>query len=750
MLRRILLACCALALCTALLPALPTAAQTGANPRFVFTTLVPNVNNIKRPDIATSGSTVHVSANVNRQNAAYYTKQDTAQTFSGPEILGSAPGLADFSTTSIATGVDGSVHYAWLDQEARTVSYRVKPAGSSQFGPTRLVFRYGSNDFAVDMQMNVTTTGTVFLVWRNPDQAHRVSISTDGVTFSSPAPISSRAANKGMPDLAPGPNGEMLVVYNDLDLQIFGGFWNGTTFDIRQISNGPSLYADPTATFDSDGNAYIAYRGVPERGADAGVYVATHTGGNNWQINQLVQNVDVKDNVNIDADSDGNLHLVFTGNVGVPRLFYAVRPKGGQFSSPLVEAPASGGAVFFTAGAANVSDNAYQHIVGEFFVGDTSELRYYLFAANSSPVSGATPVIEDNRAIVPAKTTYTVTFTNVSGNPDQVRWRWGEAPTDAANDSDGWQPFTASIQVAPPENLATSCLPLRLFTQVRNSQNSGEQPQAGSDDVTIDRDVEVQMAVTNPFLARRSPQFDDPKVTDTAIDSGASDGDPAYTRAPQFYLELRAPEECSGLETFAAGRSATTLPAALSLESNFFASVLTFPSIPVPGPNTITIAVTDDAGNVKNMDATLIYDNVRPVLSGSAPGSFSVTPLQNTTLIADLAFSNVSVTDDRYDREGRQFWGVWVANSRTPVSDPQNDANLFWVPLEAPGNATSFTIEGWSLATGLLPNQVTAGEYYVYVRFLDGAGNPTEGHLTQSLTLEQATNVAVYLPLTRR
>jgi hypothetical protein len=745
MLQRIALAFCALLMLLALIPAVPTAAQSNPNPRFVFTTQIPGVNNIKRPDIATFNTTVHVSANVNRLNAVYYTKQDTAQAFSAAEVIGPAPGQADYSTTSIATGVDGSVHYAWINANARTISYRTKAAGGA-FGPVRPV---ASGGFPVDMQIGVTPNNTVFVVWRDPDGPFKASVSVAGGPFSAPRSLTLRAANKGMPDIAVGPNGEILVAFNDIDLQIYGGFWNGTTFDVRRISNGPSLYADPTATFDPDGNAYIAYRGVPERGAAAGVYLATHVGDNNWQNNQLVQGLDVKDNVNIDADRDGNLHLVFSANVGVPRLFYAVRPKGGQFSSPLVEAPASNGAVFFAAGAPTVSDNAYQHIIAEFFIGDGSTLRYFLFAANSAPALGATPVIENDLPIVPSEPTYTVSFRNVSGNPDQVRWRWGAPPTDNENDSNGWQPFAASIEVAPPSGLEGTCLPLQLYTQVRNSQTQAVQNPPGTDQVTVDRDVEVTMLVTNPFLARRSPQFDDPKLADTALDSGASDGDPGYTRAPQFYLELRAPTECSGLKSFAAGRSPTTLSAALSLENNFFASVLPFPGIPTPGPNAITVAVSDAAGNTQNVEASLIFDNVAPVL-GSSPGSFNVTPGQNITLLADLTFSNISVTDDRYNRDGRQFWGVWVANSRTPVSDPRNDPNLFWAPVEAPGNATSFTIEGWSLATGIRSDQVVPGVYYVYVRFLDGAGNPTDAHLVQQVTLEQVTSTAIYLPVIRR
>jgi len=38
----------------------------------------------------------------------------------------------------------------------------------------------------------------------------------------------------------------------------------------------------------------------------------------------------------------------------------------------------------------------------------------------------------------------------------------------------------------------------------------------------------------------------------------------------------------------------------------------------------------------------------------------------------------------------------------------------------------------------------------VYVRFLDGAGNPTDGYLTASVTLSQITRPQVSLPLVRR
>jgi hypothetical protein len=306
------------------------------------------------------------------------------------------------------------------------------------------------------------------------------------------------------------------------------------------------------------------------------------------------------------------------------------------------------------------------------------------------------------------------------------------------------------MQIPDPAAFPGTCLPIRLYTQVRDSQSGATQAEQRFDDVIIDRDVEVAMRVTNPHLASRSPLFDDAVPVDFAFDSGASDGDPQYTRSAQFYLELTASAECSGLRSFAAGTSATTLPRALSLSSNNFASVLPFPTIPTPGSNNLTIAITDEVGNVKNMNAALIFDDQAPILNELAPGTLTVASNAQTTLIADLNFNSISVTDDRYNANGRSFWGVWVANSRSPVADPQNDPNLFWVPLRATGTGNSFTLSGWSLETGLLPNQVTPGDYYVYVRFLDGAGNPTTGHISAQVTLDTVSRTAFYLPLVQR
>ena len=95
---------------------------------------------------------------------------------------------------------------------------------------------------------------------------------------------------------------------------------------------------------------------------------------------------------------------------------------------------------------------------------------------------------------------------------------------------------------------------------------------------------------------------------------------------------------------------------------------------------------------------------------------------------------------------GRQFWGVWIANSRTPTA-PTDPAR--WSPVEVPTHASDFTID-WSLFGGLGNQANPAVDYYVFVRFLDGAGNPTrEADIIETgmITLESGfTRPTLYLP----
>jgi hypothetical protein len=292
-----------------------------------------------------------------------------------------------------------------------------------------------------------------------------------------------------------------------------------------------------------------------------------------------------------------------------------------------------------------------------------------------------------------------------------------------------------------------------LFTQVREADGDTGAPE--SDDILIDPGIQAAVAISNPHIGRRAPRFTpaDDDLSNPALPAdlgttGASDGHPGYTRDPGFYVDVRGINDCSNLRDVAPGRSITSFARAIPVQNDLFANVLGLPGRIAPGENTVLVRVSDGAGNQRDYQQTLIYDPLKPLLVSSTPDSLRVTSNPQATILTTLSFSNFTVTDNAYP--GRGFWGVWLANSRQPVNNPATDPNLVWIPVEAPGESTTFTIANWSLASGLPPDQRTPGAYYVYARFLDGAGNPTDGHLAATINLTDVTFPRTHLPVTRR
>jgi hypothetical protein len=65
---------------------------------------------------------------------------------------------------------------------------------------------------------------------------------------------------------------------------------------------------------------------------------------------------------------------------------------------------------------------------------------------------------------------------------------------------------------------------------------------------------------------------------------------------------------------------------------------------------------------------------------------------------------------------------------------------------------TSFTVQ-WNLFSGLNygGDATKTGDYFVYIRFLDGAGNPSADLLKVRATLQPGYSIPkVHLPLVRR
>ena len=357
--------------------------------------------------------------------------------------------------------------------------------------------------------------------------------------------------------------------------------------------------------------------------------------------------------------------------------------------------------------------------------------------------------------------TVSVSFTNVGGNPTQIRWRWGAAPTDAASDSNGWQTFSNPKSIALPSNVTGACENLVLYTQVRNSGATQTTPSTAA--VLYDTAVQANIRVTNPFLAGLPTTFTQ-NVQDTynSTSDGAYNGNPDYTRMPQFFLGIYNNNDCSGLSGYAVPVSNSSGP----INNGTYENKLTLSqgSLPSAGSKvTVNVVVTDKLGNITIVPKQLIYDPANTAQSGT-PNTDGLPTLNSNTaptansensIIRTLSFQNVDVDDTAYGKfenlpAGSQFWGVWIANSRTPVTNP-NSSSLQWFPVEVANPGPSFSV-GWNLFNGIAPANRGPGAYYIYVKFLDGAGNATVGTLPAlQVNLAQGYSVPkIFLPEVRK
>ncbi len=750
MLRTSLVVLCTVAMLAAVFAAqpAPTARAQEGSLRLITEFILPNSNDVKFPHVVAGNNQVHASGNAFRRTAFAWSKAATATSFPNPVDLGPAEGQPDYSPTSITLGPDGSVWAAWINQAARTIFVRQRsPQG--EWGPTRIVNR--GSPFPVSVEVAVSTNNQIFVAWRDPGTPVRFRSSTDGgVNWSGLTNVTSFEAYASPLGLAAGPNGQVALTFTagaGDRLHIFAGLWNAAAsrFEISQVTSGGDGWADSSIGFNRLGRVYVAWRGIAEGGPNSGVFYAERQADGSWPRSRLTSGR-VIGTVNINADEQNNLHLSWIGQPsGAIQPFYAFKPPTTSFRGPL--ASAARGALFNPRAYGSIAAAAaYNHMVSEDFTGSGLRTRYSLFSA---AVFGGQPVIEGDaprtgrsldRAVL-------VSFPSLQGAPNQIRWRWNAPPTDAASDSNGWQTFSNPLRVPVPEALYndTSCLPSTLFTQLRNTQTGEIEAEARSDSIEIDGTVEVWVYLENP-IAKATSTGNAPVSTDGEAPGGATD----HTRYPFTYLNIIPDTDCSGLTTARIGNAENNLTTTYQLGPNGFSGY-----VPIPGfsgeqsrPWPMVVEVRDAAGNVQTFTLTINYDRVKPRLNqqgASVDSQASATPHPQFDLLQTLRFNNIPVDDDYFPDE---IWGVWVANSPDRVTDPLRDQNLRWfiVPASGVQNGT-FDIRGWSLASGLSRAQLVAGEdYYLYVRFLDAAGNATDEYVEIRVPSSNLTPPQLWLP----
>lgn len=718
-------------------------AQNESGLQLITASTLPSSREVKFPHVLARNGAVYATGVAGRSSVNYWAKAESAIEFGAPLSLGrSTGGLPDYLDTSLVAAPDGATYVSWTHlDENRIYLRRQEPNGA--WGPTRVV---ANADFPIFAEVGVGTDGTLFVVWNEPSRSAKYRISRDqGATWSGTVNLGDGAAFSDQMDIATSSTGEVAVVWTGTagdSLQVFLGIWNGTGFNVRRVTTFESSFADATVTYTPNGTLYVAWRGVA-----GGVFYAERKPDGTFPRSRLTGNT-AEGLININSDESGNLHFSWVARPsGGTVLYYAYKEAGQPERGPLAYGD---GTIFNPHASASVGSQIYNHVVYEQFSGGL-RTRYALFRAEGSVLS-ADPLIENGAATVGGKSSVSVGFVNQrGGTPDQVRYRWGAPPTDTATDSGGWAAFANPLNVPIPQAIrqSTACQPVTLYTQVRNSATGVTESRVKEDSILIDALVEGEASVANPLLYLNAAGANAP--AELARIAGAGAGEPNQTRVPLMYLSVRGDDDCTDLKSVGIGRSADTIETVLQISDAGYTGFVPLPGLSSleDGQVPIVLQLSDGAGNKRNFTTSLVFDETSPALDAADPGSLSADPDPSGDLLQDLTFTDVKVSDAQYSQvRSRGFAAVWLAVSRTPLADPAG-ADLEWALVPVPGNSSTFTVEDFSLATGLAPSQTTAGTYYVYARFVDGAGNPSDGALTLTLT-SSATAPELHLPTVSR
>ena len=725
----------ALLLLAGLIPA-RMAAQGNPNLRLVATQTVAGSKGVKFPDLAVAKRTVALSGGVVDRYAATWLKADTATVF--PDTLtelGSVSGTPDYTNAAVAARSDGTLTYAWIER-AFTGPIQVRQRAPN--GALSGVFTARSGGELIFVDIVTADNGTTVIAWRDTKNFY-YSYSTGGNLNQWSGAVILGPASAGRPILASGPNSEIWVTFYTPNGDIRAGGWNGSSFSLETVAATSAYEADPTVTILPDGRPVVAWRRV-----DGGVRFATRQSGGGWPQQNLTD-TPTEGEAAVSADEGGNLAFAWTPKTG--GIFAAYLSAQGTPSGP-VQLAAGGAGFFHPFITSNISDRSSIHVAVENFTGGLQTSAFMLLADGVVGAMSAQPTIEGGAALSNKSSSVQVTFGNVQGNPTQVRWSWNEPPT-----ADNWQAYESPMTIPVPFSVNTQdCVPEVLYTQVRDSSDRREATPK-QDAITLDTVVNASVQVINPYSRSAAAALASSGLAlpqDIVSSGGASDGDPGHTRIPFFYLDINGGADCAGLASYRTGATGASLGAAGGISNDRFSAILLLPNgLSLPdGSAPIVVQVTDALGNVRTDNLSVVLDRGKPTLTSGSLAA--VTPGSSASLLTSLQLSNITATDTGYP-DG--YWGVWVANSRSLITDTLTNTSLNWYPVAIPvaGRTLSPTVTNWSLASGLTSSQLTAGTYYVYVRLLDGAGNFSDQVMTSTVTLSTApTRPQVMLPLVQR
>ena len=330
-------------------------------PSVVEETAITGSGTHKLPTVVTSNGQVHVAWS--DTDAANFAERPEESGQFNATRLGSIGALSTFFNAAVATGSDGTLHYAWIDGGS-TIRHRSRAPGQGWSGDHIVA---SGQDFANAMALTVEGSGNVFAAWRD-GQGQLSFAYSDSAGNSWPVvrSIPTGPSAAGPPRLAAGA-GAVYMTWTDKDsAHIFVGQWNGNNFAVGAVTSGANGYYNPTISVGRDGRVVVGFRNV-----GTGVFYAERQSGGGWQVTHLVRSSTVAGPVAVVVDSQNNIHLAWSNEIGGQRdVWYALKTPTEAFSEPVVVSRDGNGFKINVDLAVSVqSGYVLAHVVWESFVG---------------------------------------------------------------------------------------------------------------------------------------------------------------------------------------------------------------------------------------------------------------------------------------------------------------------------------------------------------------------------------------------
>ncbi len=680
----------------------------------------------------------------------------------------------------VAQDPDGNVHVVWVSDSggSRSVLYAKGTWNGSNYDFSSSValgavggFGYAAPNIAV------APNGTVLAAW-SPSFSQML-VKTWNMRAGPPANTASldigiRAS------IAADANNHFHIV-GDQNSQIQYCEFDGTRC-LRRDTFPTANSTRPDVAVDSTDGVHVVW--------DTGqtVYYRARGAGADWGSAQSLGGGNA---AQIAADGQGSVHIVWSSNYDIQYCRrtlssgctdqYTInagddlQPSiGATPNGNLVVGLSAGGPWFATrenggwSNAQKISSGVQLDVSSRSFSG-----RVSVVFSNNYDIQHATVVVSAPPPPTPPSGSLTLnngaTFTNQTAVNAQIT-NSSTTPATTYSLADGTDPGTPSTPFTNPTTNTTFNLTndgqCRTHTVVGRLGSVAGNSATFSAAITYDPSVDASVLVRNPNLSgNQSAPIAAPATVSGMLGSpiAPNAGESGYTPFTYYALRIGAgAAECSGLRNYSTAIVSVpsgTAPGATAPQPIANNTVATAPALKNAENTTpegiyqVRIGVADIAGNSKSYpSATQTY---AITYDATGPAATLGTGLIPTGKESDgmflLNLAGLNVWDKLYPDKGtnQHYWGYWVLVRNDADPTPSIDDNDWQTRGIVVGGQVPSTLR-WNVAMGMVNTFKPGANYKVLIRFIDGAGNPSNILESQALQVNELTGPRLFLPIVSR